>query len=177
MKITCYMIALLLLAGCQSHVSQYDAQYQAQQNALAAAQAEVDAELLKCTKGKPLKEVPRKEYLKGTKCFTKLVEEKVLPVTPYPALWQKFLYINLENAALYSQGKIEYEQVAARAKLAALEMQEEENRRYNQTRQGYAQQDAIEEQHLSEALQGFAPKRPVYTNCSTFGRSTQCVSQ
>jgi hypothetical protein len=170
------LMTTLLLAGC-SHLDQYDADIAKQQEVVKQAQAEVDAEIPKCTKGKKLKDLPRAQYLKGVKCVTKLMEEKVAPVMPYPQPFKKFLYTNLENASLYSQGKISYEQVEARGKLAALEMDNEIHQMRNDIRQQLAQRDATERANLAKAMQGFEPKRPVYTNCSTFGNSTQCYSR
>jgi len=176
MKITYYMIGLLLVAGC-SHVDQYDTEVAKQQQTVEQARAEVDAELPKCTGGKKMITLPPKQYLKSVKCYTKLVEEKVVPVSPYPQPLQKFLYVNLENASLYSQGKISREQLEARGKMAALIMDEETSRMNNDARQQLANQDAAEQANLARALGGFQPQRPVYTTCSGYGRTVQCRSQ
>ncbi len=177
MKITYSMIALLMLAGCQSHMNQYDAEIAAQQKLVADAQAKVDAEKPKCTKGKELKTLPPKQYFQAVKCVTKLIEDKVIPLTPYPEPMKKFLYTNIENAALYSQGKIMREQLEARGKLAALEMDETIYRQNEEIRKQHWARDEQEKANLVRALQSFEPQRPVYTNCSTFGRTTQCRSQ
>ncbi len=172
-----YITILLAIAGCQSRVSQHDTNLEIQWKAVTDAQAQVDAEKPKCTKGKSSSSVSPKEYLRATKCITKLIEEKVVPVTPYPEPLKKMLYTNLENAALYSQGKIIYEQVEARGQLAISEWQAEVTRLDDEVRQGYAAQDAEDRAKVARALEGFEPRRPVYTTCSRYGSTTQCRSQ
>ncbi len=177
MKTIYSVIAVMLLAGCQSHLSKYDEQLAQQQSIRQQAQAQVDAELPRCTGGKKMKTLPPHEYLQAVKCFTELTEQKVIPVMPYPEPMKKFLYTNLENAALYSQGSISYEQLEARGKLAALEMDTETQRQHNEIRDQYWQQDQVARANVANALQSWKPVQPTYTTCSSYGRTTQCRSQ
>jgi hypothetical protein len=171
------IVALMTLTGCQSHVSKYDESMQEQQNAVAFAQGQVVENKPACTKGKQLNALTPKEYLRATKCINNLIEQYVVPVTPYPESLRKLLYTNLENAALYSQGEISYEQVEARSDMAVLLMNQENGQIYNSARSELGMQDAAERANLAKSLQGFEPQRPVYTTCSHYGRTTQCRSQ
>lgn len=170
-------IATLALAGCDSYVSQYhttiDAKLAAEKNAMQELRAERDV----CSKGKEPRSMSRKEYLSFNRCTTKLAEKKVTPVAVYPDLFQKFLYTAQENAALYSQGKISYEQVEARGKIAQVEYQTEAQRRMDAETEKLALQDASERQAISDALNSYQPPpQPVYTSCSGFGRTMNCIS-
>jgi hypothetical protein len=177
MKIIYPIAALLLIAGCTSHVEKYDQTIAQQYGIAQQAQAQVDVELPRCTGGRKMKTLPPHEYLQAVKCFTALVEQKVVPVTPYPEPMKRWLYTNLENAALYSQGQISYEQMEARGKLAVMEMDAAMQSQHNDIRNQYGQVDANENANFARALQGLKPPRQVYTTCSTFGSTTQCRSQ
>ena len=173
MKAIHSIITLLLLAGCTSHLRQYDLEVQKHDEAMKQAIAEATIEVEKCHKGPP---PSRSEYVTRVKCLNTVMEAKLIPVMLYPEPFRKMLYINLEDASLYSQGKISKEQLEARNKLAALESSKETNEIYNGTRQQLYQQDNAEMAQVGNALQGFQPSRPVYTSCSGYGNTVHCTS-
>ncbi|NBX03458.1 MAG: hypothetical protein EBR02_05275 [Alphaproteobacteria bacterium] len=174
---TYLLAALLLLTGCHNYLDQHDAAMETWRTAMNDAQAQIAMEIPKCTKGKQGEKQSPKEFLKTTECVNDLIEARLLPVTPYPEPLKKMLFVSLENAALYSQGKISFEQVKARRKYDLALLEAEMERLNNEVRQEMANADAEEQVRIGKALQGFQPPRPIYTSCSSFGRTTQCTSQ
>lgn len=170
------LLSITVLSGCEGYASKYQTIMSANQQTEAEAMNRAQPEKDKCANGKDASKMTPKAYLSYMKCMVKLTDEQIIPVAVYPDLFQKFTYTNLENASLYAQGKIGYEQVVARERIAGMEYATEAQRRTEDNRRMYASYDDADRANLSQALKGLQPPRPVYTSCSSFGRTINCTS-
>lgn len=173
----CLGLISLLLAGCAdsagSYVTSSRAQYDEMRAAIKASAPEID----RCAKNRETSAIPRKEFLKYVVCKHKVYQARVMPVSKYPDLVQKLMATVLEDAALYGQGKIEYEQLASRSELANLKLNEETQKRDWATFTQLSAKDQAENDEMARAMSSFKQPPTVRTTCFSTGMATNCTSR
>lgn len=179
MKIaTLYTVAAaLLMTGCADSAGDYQRAANTHQDAMRVALKEAQPEMMACAKDRELSDIPRSEFLKFTVCSNKVLEAKVLPVSKYPDLMQKFMAEKVENAALYSQGKIEFAQVEARHQMSQLALNDEVTRREQATLSRLQADDNAENESIRRAIATYQQPDTVRTTCYTTGMATNCQSR
>lgn len=169
--------AAFALAGCANSAGEFaNKSAQQWQTMGEAAKAALPA-MLECGHGKTPREVPRQQFVGYMACYNRVEEAQVLPVINHPDLYQKVIATRTENASLYSQGKIDYEQLKARMELAKLDFNEAAQAREDEEYNYHAAQDEAENNELAAAAATFKQNRPVYTNCTSYGMTTNCISR
>jgi len=169
------LFATLVLSGCYNpHVDEFTHQRGREESAANA----VISERKWCQKGKELEQMSRDEYLLYIKCTNHAMERFYLPFASHPDLVRINMARQLENASLYSQGKITYDQVKARSDLASAEADAEINKQNKAEFEKRQQQDQKELQHIVKSLKVEQPKirQPVQTHCTTSFGGTTCTT-
>ncbi len=169
--------AALILSGCANSAGDYANALSSKSDAMKAAVQAAEPAMNHCANERQPSEIPRNEFLKYAACVSKVVQAKVVPVSPYPDLLERLMAHKVENAALYSQGKIDYEQVEARGKLNLLAFRDEMMKRDMQTVERLAAQDAAENDDMANALASFKQSPTVRTTCHSMGMVTNCTSR
>ena len=167
----------LLLAGCANSAGQYADAASTQWQKMTAANKAARPELERCAHGKKPSEIPRTEFVKYMVCFNNVEEAKVLPVVNYPDLYQRVMATRTENASLYSQGKIDFEQFKSRSKMALLAFVEEGTKRDENAINYYAAKDQEENDEIARGLASFKQPPTTRTSCFSTGMATNCTSR
>ena len=176
-NLLCVAVATLLLTGCADSAGQYANAADAQWKRMTAANKIAQPALEQCAHGKKPSTIPRAEFVKYMVCFNNVEEAKVLPVVNYPNLYQKVMATRTENASLYSQGKIDFEQFKARSKIALLTFVEEATKLDEQAINYYAAKDQAENDEIARGLASFKQPPTTRTSCFSTGMATNCTSR
>lgn len=178
--------AFLFLSGCmgpQTHTlnNQYQAKFKAEWAAWNAV--EVAA---KETCGASLPPPP-KEAIKYSKCKSRLIEQKVLPIAAYPDLLIGMRAKAATNAKHYSEGKLSKEEYIAYGQENFTSYIAKVDERYYAAMNGAIQRDQLAAQHNQQTLQSLAiissqkpqiiPMEPSGASCrynSQTGTNQQC---
>ena len=171
------IVAALMLAGCADSAGQYADSADAQWKKMTATNKAIRPELERCAHGKKPSAIPRAEFVKYMVCFNDVEEAKILPVVNYPNLYQKVIATRTENASLYVQGKIDFEQFKARTKMALLAFVEEATKHDEQAINYYAAKDQEENDEIAAGLASFKQPPTTRTSCFSTGMATNCTSR
>ena len=123
-----------------------------------------------CAKNEKVENIPPNKFMKFELCARNLYRKQVLPVTVYPDLFRHMSAISLENAELYSKGKISNAQLSSRMEIAYVEYWRAVNDRLSQG----LQVEQAKDKRLNDFW--FGSSNSVDTTCRSTGYSIQCSS-
>jgi hypothetical protein len=167
----------LLLTACANSAGEYKDSVIKQTQKIAEARESASPALKQCARGRKPSEIPRQEFVKYMVCFNNVDEAKILPVMNYPELYIKVLATRIENASLYSQGKINYEQFKSRSILSISEYEDDVIKHIKQSYDAYAAQDEQENAEIAAGLASFKQPPTTRTSCFSTGMATNCTSR
>ncbi len=152
------LAAVFILCGCVgAHTQAVNGQFQTQFKAEQAAWESVGKAFpLECSKGDQQFPPAKSKVVAYTKCYTKLTNEKVMPVAAYPDLVIDMRTQALRNAGLYADGKISATEWEARGNENFSAYLKAADSRYASAMNGAMQRDQIAAQQTQQALHNMA---------------------
>jgi hypothetical protein len=176
MKQISAVFLILVLAGCAAAQVRNDLvdRISVEKQAWEAADAEADRT---CYRDIPADGWPkRSEAVAVSKCYTKIVEEKVLPVAVYPDLVVAYRTAALRTSGAYESGKISGAEFEAEAQENYAGYYQQCNARASAAVTAAANQDGATIERIRQSAAEQRANRPLHTTCYGYGSSLDCTT-